>query len=254
MNSKKTIVILLCILIGIFVFLGIKGKSTSESEPVAENFTEVTKEPTEAPTKSPGVTLEPTKEPIKSPKVTKTPIVSKTPKVTSTPKEPKVTIKPTKSPKQKKSPKVTSAPKVTSVPKPTSAPKPTSTPKVKKEVTITIECTRILNKKDLWKEGIEEIIPVNGVYFKGVIPFDEKMSAYDVLKMACKKDNIALDSQYTPLYETYYIKGIGNLYEFDCGGESGWKYSVNGATPGVGCSSYYVEPEDSILFFYDYQL
>lgn len=251
MNSKKTILILLCILIGIFVFLGIQGNRTSESEPVAETVTEVTKEPTEvpskAPIKSPEVTSKPTKEPTKAPKkeksskATKAPKVTKTPKVTSAPKEPKVTLKPTNPPKPKKSPKVTSVPK------------PTTTPKVKEEVIITIECTRILDKKDLWNEGIEEIIPANGVFFKGVLPFDEKMSAYDALKMACKKGNIALDSQYTPLYETYYIKGIGNLYEFDCGGESGWKYSVNGATPGIGCSSYSVEPGDSIVFFYDYQ-
>lgn len=47
-----------------------------------------------------------------------------------------------------------------------------------------------------------------------------------------------------------YVKGINGLYEFDEGPQSGWKYSVNGVTPGVGCGSYSVKAGDSIRWYY----
>ena len=77
---------------------------------------------------------------------------------------------------------------------------------------------------------------------------------YDALTDICEENNILLDSQYTPIYETYYVSGIGNLYEFDCGSESGWKYSVNGALPGMGCSRYIIGKGDTMIFFYDYRI
>ena len=54
----------------------------------------------------------------------------------------------------------------------------------------------------------------------------------------------------TAVYNSAYIEGIGNLYEFDCGERSGWKYSVNGEVPRVGCSGVKVKPSDKIVFFY----
>lgn len=121
------------------------------------------------------------------------------------------------------------------------------------EVSFQIDCIKILSQKKLWKEGIEEVIPSNGIFYKGTISFTDGETVYDLLKRICQENNIALDSQYTPLYGTYYVKGIGNLYEFDCGDESGWKYSVNGILPGVGSSNYKIKTGDNIQFFYDYQ-
>lgn len=40
-----------------------------------------------------------------------------------------------------------------------------------------------------------------------------------------------MESNWTPAYNSAYIEGIGNLYEFDCGNLSGWMYSVNGVWP-----------------------
>ncbi len=40
----------------------------------------------------------------------------------------------------------------------------------------------------------------------------------------------------TPAYNSAYIEGIANIYEFDCGALSGWTYTVNGVSPGVGCN------------------
>lgn len=33
------------------------------------------------------------------------------------------------------------------------------------------------------------------------------------------------------MYNSAYIEGINNLYEFDCGELSGWMYKVNGLVP-----------------------
>ncbi len=129
----------------------------------------------------------------------------------------------------------------------------TPVPEEKNQVTLTIECIKILDHKELWKEGIEEIIPDQGIFYSGRCAFTEGETAYDLIKRICKAKNIALDSQYTPAYGTYYIRGIGNLYEFDCGSESGWQYSVNTKMPDTACSSYQLHNGDSIVFYYDYK-
>ena len=54
----------------------------------------------------------------------------------------------------------------------------------------------------------------------------------------------------TPIYQSAYIEGIGNLYEFDCGPQSGWMFSVNDVYPGLGCSSYTLSDGDVIVFSY----
>jgi hypothetical protein len=51
-------------------------------------------------------------------------------------------------------------------------------------------------------------------------------------------------------YDSVYIEGIGNLYEFDCGPQSGWMYSVNDIHPGLGCSAYTLADGDVIQFLY----
>ena len=145
--------------------------------------------------------------------------------------------------------KVSSTNKPTKTKKDTDKVKPTKAPK--KYYSFTIECKKILNRQDLWRDGLEEFIPKDGVYYSGKLEYKKDLSVYDALKKICDKNNILMESRYTPIYETYYVAGIGNLYEFDCGSESGWKYSVNGVTPGVGSSLYTIEPGDEVVFFYD---
>ena len=94
------------------------------------------------------------------------------------------------------------------------------------------------------------MIPASGIYYSVNVPSRKKEFVYDILKRITKENNIALDSEYTPLYGTYYVKGIGGLYQFDCGGESGWMYSVNGRTLNVGASNYQVSNGDVIVFYY----
>jgi hypothetical protein len=47
-----------------------------------------------------------------------------------------------------------------------------------------------------------------------------------------------------------YVEGIGNLYEFDHGGESGWVYSVNGKKASVSAADYIPADGDKILWEY----
>lgn len=75
-------------------------------------------------------------------------------------------------------------------------------------------------------------------------------TAFDILKRVCKSNKIALEFTKTPLYSSYYIEGIGGLYEFDCGSLSGWIYSVNGEKPNRSCSEYAVNDGDKIVFAY----
>lgn len=136
----------------------------------------------------------------------------------------------------------------------TPVPKPVTAPPTQPTVQLEIQCKAILDKKDLWRQGIEEIIPHSGVFYSGVCSIHEGETVYDLLKRVCQEQKIALDCSYTPIYGSYYVRGIGNLYEFDCGSESGWKYRVNGITPGVGASQYTLQSQDKVVFAYEYEL
>ena len=52
------------------------------------------------------------------------------------------------------------------------------------------------------------------------------------------------------MYNSVYIKGIANLYEFDCGELSGWFYKVNGEKPNFGCSQYKLKDDDKVEWVY----
>ena len=75
-------------------------------------------------------------------------------------------------------------------------------------------------------------------------------TAFDVLTRVCANNGISLEFTKTPLYNSYYIEGIGDLYEFDCGSSSGWIYSVNGERPSRSCSEYRLSDGDKIVFAY----
>ncbi len=70
------------------------------------------------------------------------------------------------------------------------------------------------------------------------VEFTAGQNVFDVLLATVKANAIHMEYQNTPMYETAYIEGIGNLYEFDCGELSGWMYRVNGWFPNYGCSRY----------------
>ena len=71
-----------------------------------------------------------------------------------------------------------------------------------------------------------------------------------MLKRACSAAGLQLEASYTAAYGSYYVEGIGHLYEFDCGPESGWMYKVNGWFPSFGMGQYKVQPGDSVELIY----
>ena len=120
-----------------------------------------------------------------------------------------------------------------------------------KTCTIEIRCDTILNNLDNLVEGKDRYVPPNGVILAtSAVEFIEGETVFDVLNRACTYTGIQLEYSYTPLYESYYIEGINNLYEFDCGNESGWMYKVNGWYPNYGCSSYMLSDGDMIIWSY----
>ncbi len=105
--------------------------------------------------------------------------------------------------------------------------------------TFSIECSTILNNlSDLDPDKLE-LVPSNGVILAPTtVTFYEGESVFDVLQRVCKENNIHLEFSWTPIYNSAYIEGIHNLYEFDCGALSGWMYRVDGWYPNYGCSRY----------------
>ena len=105
--------------------------------------------------------------------------------------------------------------------------------------TFSIECSTILNNLTELDPNKRELIPSNGVILAPTtVTFYEGESIYDVLQRVCRENNIHMESSWTPVYNSAYIEGIHNLYEFDCGALSGWMYRVNGWYPNYGCSRY----------------
>ena len=117
--------------------------------------------------------------------------------------------------------------------------------------TISISCATILDNMDKLDEEQWELVPPDGWLLKPeTVEFKEGESVFDVLKKVCTDKKIHLEFTYTPLYNSAYIEGIGNLYEFDCGANSGWNYKVNDWFPNYGCSRYEVKNGDVIEWLY----
>ena len=103
----------------------------------------------------------------------------------------------------------------------------------------SIECTAILNNITELEADKREILSWDGVILPPTkVEFYAGESVFDVLQRVCKENSIHLESSWTPIYNSAYIEGIHNLYEFDCGSLSGWMYRVNGWYPNYGCSRY----------------
>lgn len=118
-------------------------------------------------------------------------------------------------------------------------------------VYMTIRCDTILNNLSDLTPGKAEFVPSDGVILPTVqIAFSDGETVFDVLVRICEKMSIQLEYSWTPMYGTYYIEGINNLYEFDCGGQSGWMYKVNGWFPNYGVSAYELSAGDQIVFAY----
>ncbi len=117
--------------------------------------------------------------------------------------------------------------------------------------TLSVRCDTILqNMKCLDKEKVE-LVPKDGVIFPArKVTFYEGESVFNVLQREMKKNKVHMEFKSTPIYNSAYIEGINNLYEFDAGELSGWMYKVNGWFPNYGCSRYQLKDGDVVEWVY----
>ncbi len=122
---------------------------------------------------------------------------------------------------------------------------------VEHKCTISISCATI-NDNIGWLDPEKvELVPEDGWILRPVeVTFYEGESVFNILARTCKQNGIHMEFQNTPMYNSAYIEGIHNLYEFDCGNLSGWMYKVNGWFPNYGCSRYGLKEGDVVEWVY----
>jgi hypothetical protein len=117
--------------------------------------------------------------------------------------------------------------------------------------TISIRCDTILNNMDIFNKDKLSVLPGDGIILSTIsVPFNEGESVFDVLKRITREKRIQMEFVFTPMYNSAYIEGIHNIYEFDCGNLSGWMYKVNSWFPNYGCSRYVLKDGDKIEWVY----
>ena len=115
----------------------------------------------------------------------------------------------------------------------------------------SIECSTILNNLAMLDADKLEMVPFNGTILAATtVTCYEGESVFDVLQRVCRENGIHMESSWTPIYNSAYVEGIHNLYEFDCGNLSGWMYRVNGWYPNYGCSRYQLQQGDVVEWRY----
>ena len=252
---------------------GSKGWEVGGNEPTVSTPPEANPTPTPVPDKTPE----------------QTPDVSTTPESTPTPENtPTTTPEQTDTPEQTTTPEQTPTP--TPEQTPTTTPEPTPTPEPPQPsmeidpetgkdkyltdpvpegkplpvepqdvtigstaytCTISISCSTILNNMDLCEPAKVDLVPADGWILQPItVTFYEGESVFNVLQRVCKQQKIHMEFENTPIYNSAYIEGIHNLYEFDVGELSGWMYKVNEWFPNYGCSRYALKDGDVICWVY----
>ncbi|MEF2244873.1 DUF4430 domain-containing protein [Paenibacillus sp. IITD108] len=118
-------------------------------------------------------------------------------------------------------------------------------------VTLSVSAATILDNLNIFDADKLEVLPQDGIiYAAKKVVFYEGESVFDVLLRELKANKIHMEFNRTPLYNSNYIEGINNIYEFDCGELSGWIYKVNGWFPNYGSSRYALQDGDVVEWVY----
>ncbi|MDR0838529.1 MAG: DUF4430 domain-containing protein [Oscillospiraceae bacterium] len=118
-------------------------------------------------------------------------------------------------------------------------------------VTLSVRCDTILDNLNLLDKNKHELVPADGIIFPATeVTVYEGESVFNVLQREMKRNKIHFEFMNTPIYNSAYIEGINNLYEFDVGELSGWMYKVNGWYPNYGCSRYQLKAGDVVEWNY----
>lgn len=109
-------------------------------------------------------------------------------------------------------------------------------------VTVSITCNAIENRT-------ANHIPDDGIILSSTeVEIEEGDTAYDILCEVAKKHKIHLETAGSS--GGVYIEGIANIYEFDFGDLSGWMYFINGESPQVSCSEYFMSDGENLEWKY----
>jgi hypothetical protein len=139
----------------------------------------------------------------------------------------------------------------TSIPIASLLPEKTESDEPEQCCTLSVRCDSVLKNMDKLSRQKIDLIPADGVILpKETLAFLSGDSVFDVLYRTLKEKGIHIEFVNTPMYNSVYVEGIANLYEFDCGDTSGWTYTVNGLSPMHGASQHKVEVGDDIEFVY----
>lgn len=117
--------------------------------------------------------------------------------------------------------------------------------------TLSVRCDTILDNMAWMDPEKIELVPEDGVIFpEQTVTFYEGESVFNLLLREMKKNKIHFEFQNVPFYNSAYIEGTQNIYEFDCGELSGWRYKVNDWFPNFGCSRYQLKQGDRVEWVY----
>ena len=117
--------------------------------------------------------------------------------------------------------------------------------------TLEVRCDTLLENLDRLTNEKAALVPADGTLLAVTeVEFAGGNSVFDVFRQTMRSEKIHFEYVDASVYDSVYIEGIGNLYEFDCGPQSGWMYSVNDVYPGLGCSAYTLADGDVIVFSY----
>ncbi|MBQ3925132.1 MAG: DUF4430 domain-containing protein [Firmicutes bacterium] len=120
--------------------------------------------------------------------------------------------------------------------------------KHKATCTISITCHKLVGNNDI-DRATKANVPSSGVLISNMtVEIRSGDSVYDILKRACDQRGIVVAAENTGL--GIYVAGIGGLYEKAAGGESGWKYKVNGTYPNDSAGDVGVSDGDVIEWVY----
>lgn len=121
--------------------------------------------------------------------------------------------------------------------------------------TVSINCKTIEDNIDKLEESKRFLVPTDGIILpETTIEIQQGDTAFDILKRITRQKGIHMEFSETPMYNSAYIEGINNLYEFDCGESSGWIYTINDETLSYSSSKYTVKDGDNIKWIYTLDL
>lgn len=134
-------------------------------------------------------------------------------------------------------------------------PQDTTTGDTQLACTISVRCDTVLANLSLLDPNKAGLVPDDGVILAPAeAVFYDGESVFNVLQREMKARKIHMEHMTTPVYNSAYIEGIGNIYELDCGELSGWLYKVNGLFPGYGSSRHPLSDGDVIEWVYSCDL